>query len=275
MKKITLLFTVPMMLAWVAFAIQPEIDSEIIHTTNLNKPVDSYQVIRVDGTILFVKSGKNMLRGDVFAENEKIDFKTKESRAAVISKLNGRKILAPEGSSGKAQLLPAMNNVATRSGALINSIDLRNYFSGKFLLFGVFETTINSESYPMSTENFFFVRYEYEGETIPKKLDFNQERLIINTEELYKIDGNPIDRSKVSGMSLYYREGTKNTMVAEFTPIAPSQEDLKEEISIILQQTSAKTEAEKLDEIHAYLNEFYGKCSKDVAKLWFAESLKK
>jgi hypothetical protein len=237
------------------------------------RPVDNYQVIRVDGTILFVKSGKTMIRGDVFAETEKIEFKSKESRAAVISKLAGRKILTPS-TSGKPELLPAMNNVASRSGAMVNAIDMRNHFSGNYLLLGKSEMQISKESFPMDDTRFFFIRYEYQGETINKKLNATDDKLVMDTDELYKIDGRPIDRTTVRAMTLYYRDGSKNTLIAEFTPVAPVEDVLKEEVGIILEQTKATTADEKVEEVMAYLTEFYGKPEKEALKTWVSGNFK-
>ena len=87
--------------------------------------LDSYKVIKVDGRIIFQTSGKDMHTGDQFASNEKLNFKSQDSRAAVISKQKGRFVLTPSTKSSSAsKLLPAMNNVSSRAGALINAIDL-------------------------------------------------------------------------------------------------------------------------------------------------------
>lgn len=227
------------------------------------KPADMYQVIRVDGRITFVKSGKDMLRGDEFAENEKLDFKTKESRAAVMGKEGTRKILTPSVSPGKAELLPAMNNVASRSGAMLNALDLRNHFSGNYLLFERNLFKINSAAFPMNDNQFFYVRYEYQGETIPKKLTFNADTLVIDAPELFKVDGKPIDPSQVRNMTLMYRDGAKSSIVAEFSHVFPDFNELKEEVLII--------GVDKSDDIMAYLTEFYGKCSKENLALWLKE----
>ncbi len=238
------------------------------------RPIDNYQVIRVDGMITFIRTGKLMARGDVFPENEKLKFKTQKSRAAVISKLNGRKILTASESTGKGQLLPAMNNVASRSGAIINAIDLRNHFSGNYLLLSEVSLQINKESFPMDESKFFFIRYDFQGEAINKKLSHEGDVLKIETNELFRIDGTPIDRTKISQMILFYRDGSKNTQVGEFAPVAPMDEDLKAEVEIILAQTSATDKAEKTEEIQSYLTEFYGKVNQEDLSRWLSGHFK-
>jgi hypothetical protein len=231
------------------------------------KPAEMYQVIRVDGRIIFVKSGKDMSRGDEFAENEKLDFKTKESRAAVMSKAGSRKILTPSVSPGKAELLPAMNNVASRSGAMLNAIDLRNHFSGNYLLFERNTFKVNSSAFPMNENQFFYMRYEYQGETIPKKLTYAGDTLVILASELFKVDGKPIEPAAVRNMTLLYRDGSKSSTIAEFNHILPNFNELKEELLII--------GIDKSDDVAAYLTEFYGKCSKENLTFWLASLSKR
>lgn len=60
-----------------------------------NVTLDTYKVIKVTGSILYKKTNKSMLQGDLFPENEQILFKTTDSKAAIISTAKGRFILAP------------------------------------------------------------------------------------------------------------------------------------------------------------------------------------
>ena len=100
-----------------------------------NVTLDTFKVIKVTGIITYKKSNKNMLQGDLFPENEQILFKTTESKAAIISTAKGRFILAPgseKKADVKANLLPASSNISSRSGAVINIIDLQNMFTGNY-----------------------------------------------------------------------------------------------------------------------------------------------
>ena len=231
--------------------------------------VDNYRVIKVNGRILYIRNGKDMLQGDIFKSNELLSFKTQESRAAVISKTKGRKILSPKDKSGsKATLLPAMNNPSSRSGAMINMIDLKNHFSGKYLVMGATEVEIAGESFPMNDQAFFFMRYEYNGETINKKLSNDGNKLIIDQDELYKIDGAPIEADEVSEMSLYYRSENKSTLVNAFTPVSPDESELRAEIQVILAELTSTDEETRLDEVTSYLNEYYGKPNKESLRVW-------
>lgn len=260
-----------------AFVNQPNVNrkSKVAERLLLNlSDADTYRVIKVNGKILYIRNGKDMIQGDVFSPKEKLKFKTTQSRAAVISKLSGRKILSPKGTNtSKATLLPAMNNISSRSGALINMIDLQNHFSGKYLILDEIKLKISNKSFPMNESSFFFMRYEYNGETINKKLNFEEDHLIISKSELFKIDGKPIDHSEIVETTLYYRADGKSTKINTFNPVFPETDLLKSELEIIVAELKGKSESEKIEEIKSYLNEYYGKPQEDNLNAWLDSHL--
>lgn len=199
--------------------------------------IDNYKVIKVDGKIMYEKSGKNMTTGDLFASNEKLSFLTQESRAAVISPVKGRFVLTPNYVAGAASnLLPAMSNVATRSGALNSSFDLKNHFQGDYLILEEQKVTLNIESFPLSEKTFFYLQYDLKGETIAKKLKHQNGSIILNSQEIYTIDGVKMPIPLKIKMSLYYKidKENKTTKISDFVLIAPDNDNLKSEISILL-----------------------------------------
>lgn len=237
---------------------------------------DNYTVIKVDGKITYVKNGKDLITGDLFASSEKLKFATQESRAAVISSINGRFVLTPDPKGGEAaNLLPAMSNVATRSGALINALDLKNHFSENYLLLDEMELKINSEVYPMNENNFFYLQYEMNGEVIPKKLSFNEDRLEMTAQEIYTIDGKAQTVPERKEMSLYYRdnENKKSTKISEFTLVVPNTDVLKVELDVILGEIKSKDDEAVKSEITAYMYEFYGKPQKENLDDWLKKNM--
>ena len=72
-------------------------------------------------------------------------------------------------------------------------------------------------------------------------------------------------------MSLYYRQGDKSTKTSEFKPVFPDLEELKDEIQIIREEFSDKTNEVQIQEITAYLGEFYGKPQKQNLNLWLKQ----
>lgn len=271
-----------LLLGLVCFGVMAFVVSPKENTTNsiqenetaskVNTPADTYKVIKVNGQIIYVKSGSSMKMGDVFAPSTSLKFKTNESRAAVISKIKGRFILTQGASGARSNLLPAMNNISSRAGALLNIIDLKNHFQGKYVILGEMLLTIGKDAFPMDDKHFFFLRFDYNGEVINKRLPIKDGKLVLNRDEIYKIDGKAIE-GDVKEMTLYYRDNEKkaNNKINSFNPVFPDISLLKDELNIIISEYSEKDADKKKSEITSYINEFYGKPDKDN----LAEFLKK
>lgn len=249
-------------------------------TINNNKKtvslLDNYKVIKVDGRIIFANNGKDMHTGDQFNSDEKLEFKTQESRAAVISKQKGRFVLKPSATnSNAANLLPAMNNVSSRAGALINTIDLKNHFSDNYLVLDEMDLKINESAYPMSKDNFFYVQYQYNGEAINKKLGFKGDTLELNPKEIFTIDNKLVEIPLKTKMSIYYRNNAegKSIKISDFNLIVPNDNELVEELNIITGELTDKENNKVKDEITGYLNEFYGKPQKDNLNYWLKKHM--
>ncbi|MBD3637325.1 MAG: hypothetical protein HUJ25_08240 [Crocinitomicaceae bacterium] len=230
---------------------------------------DKYKVIKVDGKIIFQKTKEDMKKGDIFLSGMALSFETPQSRAAVISALKGRFVLSAS-EKGQTKILPAANNISSRAGALINMIDLQNHFSGKYLVIGEMRLELGEEAFPMNDDSFFYLSYYHNEEKINKKLDSDGAFLILNKEEIYKIDGEPIPVEEKE-MTLYYMSDGKNQKVSTFTPVFPDLNDLKEEVEIILSEYEDKDNETKIKEVTAYLNEFYGHPQKDNLGVWMEE----
>jgi hypothetical protein len=238
---------------------------------------DNFKVIKVDGKISFVKTGKAMLTGDQFLSDEKLSFATQDARAAVISKINGRFVLTPDAKGGTAvNLVPAMSNVDTRSGALVNALDLKNHFSERYLLLKELELKINKDVYPMNANNFFYLQYEYNGEKVAKKLDkFKEDVLEMTASYIFTIDGKAVAIPRETKVALYYRDDVnkKSNKINDFVLVVPNDSELVDEIKIILADLGNKTMEEKKAEISAYLYEFYGKPQKENLDDWLKNNM--
>lgn len=130
---------------------------------------DKYKVIRLDGRIIFQRTNSDMKKGDIFMPGTELSFKTQQSRAAVISSLKGRFVLSAS-EKGQTKILPAANNISSRSGALINLLDLQKHFDGNYLIIEEMALEIGDQNFKMDDKNFFYVSYAHDEETIRKKL---------------------------------------------------------------------------------------------------------
>ena len=232
---------------------------------------NSYKVIRVNGKITFVKTKSDMKQGDAYVDGTPIKFSTAQARAAIINKFKGRCVLS-EAKKGNAIVLPATNNIASRSGALINKIDLQNHFSGNYLVLEKLALEISEKSYPQNEKSFFYLSYTYNDEVIRKKLPFIGNKVILERDNIFKIDNELIPVEQLE-MSLWYMDEASGEKLAEFTPIFPDLKLLKSEIQIIIAEGADKSKDDKVKEITAYLNEFYGKPQKDNLVDWLDHNL--
>jgi hypothetical protein len=233
---------------------------------------ENFKVIKINGTIVNEQSNSNLVSGSVFNDNDKLKFGNTSSRAAVISP-KGRYILQSNNSDiayAKSFLTPAMSNMSSRSGAIVNQVDLQNHFSGNYLIFKIDKIKVSKDNFPMDENNFFYIRYDYNGESINKKLSYNDDILIIDQKELIAVDGKPIPNPDIKHMELlYYKKAEgKSISVGEFKPVFVVDADLKSEINIILSDLKAKTKKEKIDVILSYINDFYGKPNKENLIDW-------
>lgn len=233
---------------------------------------DKFKVIRVDGRIIFKRTNSDMKKGDIFVSGTELAFKSPQARAAVISSIRGRFVLSAS-EKGQTKILPAANNIASRSGALINKVDLAQHFSDRYLVLDKSAVEISQTSFPMDEDSFFYLMYEYNGEKIHKKLTNEGDRLIINKAEIFKIDGESIPVEEKQ-MTLYYRNADGSSKVSQFTPVFPDLEELKTEVEIIIEEFADKPDDVKAKEISAYLHEFYGKPNKENLSEWLASEFK-
>lgn len=230
----------------------------------VNLTNNEYKVLTVQGRIVFEQSGKDMQRGDLYVTGTPLDFTTATSRAAIINDINGRFVISS--SKGKLKILPAANNVSSRSGAILNVVDLKNHFAGRYLVIKRGEVQVGQEAFPMNEENFFYLTYEHNGESIPKKLRSEGDFLILDAEEIFKIDGVAIPITE-KVMTLYYKT-EKTLKISTFTPVFADADQLKEEVGILLETLQKESATKKIDEVTAYLNEFYGNPNKDNLASW-------
>jgi hypothetical protein len=233
---------------------------------------DMYKVIKVSGTIVYKKSNKLMMQGDVFPETEQIAFKSSESKASVVSTARGRFILAPGAESKntiKDNLLPPSSNVSSRSGAMINSLDLKNYFKNNILVLGELKVKVSPAKYPLSDNSFFFIKVNFKGEKINKKLISDSGSVVFNRSEILKVDGNVVEQFENTKTILCYKAADGQiTEISEFDLILPATSVILEELVLLKKEMEISDENKWISESLSYLQDFYGKTSREsVVKL--------
>ncbi len=71
-------------------------------------------------------------------------------------------------------------------------------------------------------------------------------------------------------MSLYYKidKENKTTKISDFVLIAPDNDNLKSEISVLLDNLKSKVKKDKIEEVSSFLYEFYGKPQSENIENW-------
>jgi hypothetical protein len=234
----------------------------------------AYKVIKVSGSILYKKNETPLRKGNSFNAGEEFLFKTNNSRAAVIQPGKGRFVLKPDNDNlayAKANLAPAIGNVSSRAGALVNRMDLENYFKGNCVIINKIKLKISNKEFPMDDNHIFYISYKYKGEIIPKKLEYKEDTLIIDKKELLTVDGRPIPNPDITEMTINYLDKTqkmKHFVIGKFNPVFPDVKELKEEIQMLLDGLAGKSRKDKIKEITSYINDFYGKPDKENLVVW-------
>ena len=227
---------------------------------------DKFNVINVQGKIVFANSGVEMKRGDVYISGMNLNFVNSKSRAAIVNKTQGRYVLTGS-SKGKVKVLPAANNISSRAGAILNIVDLKKHFSDRYLILKRSEVQIGKDAFPMGNKDFFYLTYEYQGEEIAKKLRNEDDMLILDRDEIFKIDGKAIPYEEKE-MTLYYRKEGKGMKINTFVPVFADNDKLVAEVKILIESYQDVSDEEKVQEITAYLNEFYGNAHRANLNSW-------
>jgi hypothetical protein len=237
---------------------------------------DNFTVIKVSGNIVIERTGSSLSIGTAFAQNENLLFKIPESRAAVINPRRGRFLLTSENlaefRNSKSNFLPSAGKISTRSvGTRPKINDLKDQFEGNYVILNENKIKIDTTFFPMTGKKYFYITYNYKNKIINKKLAFNNDTLLIRKNELLTVDGKEISDPKINQMKLMYLQEGKtyvSTPVCSFTPVFPDFNILTQEIKIIIDQMEMKTYNEKLNEVSAFIREFYGKVDENSVKTW-------
>lgn len=234
-----------------------------------------YTVIHVRGEIFKKSSDTPIKRGDRVGADEEIIFKSPNAVAAVLSPSRGRYILKPQSNSGSTNDLfyvlssivtPVRGRMSTRAGGINNSLDFRNFFGNQFAFVGdQLKIQISSVSYPQNDSSFFYIQYQYDGEAINKKLGNDNDNLIIDRVELFKIDSSPVEVDKISDYMLYYFDGSQETSKA-ITPI-PFVMVSSDEFKDLVNGMTVDGEQPGEEDVFNLVSEFYGKCQMDNIRL--------
>lgn len=226
----------------------------------------SYTVIHIIGKIYDAKSGKYLSKGLKVSEDANLKFETEGARAAVLSSSKGRFVIQEKSTTDSQSdafyalssvISPVRGRLSTRAGSINNALDFKKHFSEEpiALVGDEYSISVSPASYPMSESAFFYAQYQYQGQTINKKLAGEDDKLLIDVKKFYSVDGSPIDNSFVSDIKLFYfkAEDQSSTFITAMNLVLVSDDELK---SIVDQFPDEKETA-----VLEIINSMYGKCT--------------
>lgn len=204
-----------------------------------------YTVLAVKGEIISEKTGQPIKEMDEICATDKLTFSSQNSKASVFSseqgtfviKLGDKKkkdaLTAFVGSvlfSGKEKL--STKNIDFDELDLININFYEKEFGNEYFVIRESKILVDSKLYPMDENNFFYVKYLFDGNEIEKKLKFDKDTLLID-KDIYKTEEFDINPEKIDSVSLYYFDKGKNNhlRLTSFSLAFADDNILKSELS--------------------------------------------
>lgn len=230
-----------------------------------------YTVIHVIGKIYDSKSNSYIKSGSKLSEDSKLRFETPNARAAALSSSRGRYVIQQQSSQDGGSdltyalstvLAPARGKMSTRAGGINNQMDfVKKFGEGPVAIVGGrYTTAVSPTSYPSDDARFFYASYDFNGETINKKLEVENGELVFDTSTFYAVDGIAIDPNQTSNTRLFYYDSNEeeSTEITALDFVVVTESDFKS-INNSIEKTS---EEEQLENIQSIISSLYGSCDK-------------
>ncbi len=244
---------------------------------------ETYYVTFVKGTVKGA-NGVALKVNDLLKSSDRITFSSGLDLVAVIGTKSGRQVLKPAtGSKGPVLnsmvgdiLNPGSARLSTRSGLLLNIIDLQSHFGKeRYAVLGSTRLPISPDSFPQNEKTFFFLSYSYNGEMVNKKLSFLGDTLILNASEILQVDGKAINDADISNTQLKYKGATGVIVVSTARFTFPNETEVKSSLAVLNDNLVKQgvTKDNRISEMYAFVCEYYGSVDKDNLKLWLEKNL--
>jgi hypothetical protein len=245
---------------------------------------EQYNVINIVGQIKVKGSGKLLAKGDVISSEDQIVFMAPTAMAAVFSPSKGRFTLKPKPDQKtggefyafvKASIVPQTQTLATRGGGDLGVVppDADNEICGHdFLILEGTALTL-SDKYVVDDGHFFYLKINWNGQDISKKLKAAEGKLLLDAAEILQVDGKKVLAEEMSQFRLNYYDATtkKSTEVCTFTPIFADPDALTEDATIIVtaDREAGVPEEKMKSDVYNYLLYSYGAPAHPAFDNWF------
>ena len=244
-------------------------------------------VMYVQGKVTNVKSGKLVNVGEKIDLKEKLIFGSKDAFVDVFDEKDGRFLIKPlqnmEPDPENETMYTLLNivsnsnkNLGARAGYISNELELVKQFDNKKLLLldDKYTIKIAASAFPMNEHSFFFLRYQYQGQTINKKLAYDGDTLVFTGKEIFTIDGKPIDGDNIDSCYLYYYESEpaakpRSKRIANLSLKQVDNEILTRQAEILLNTIKEENKQNAVNDLlNEYFSDYYGSTTNENLSRW-------
>jgi hypothetical protein len=246
---------------------------------------DPYVIIHVKGTILRASTRTPIQVGDRLDGEERLIFKGSDAVAAAMAPGKGRFVIKPQAGSSSSELglvlreslSPGTGQLSTRSGSghqviLRNSFGVQEHFEvPAYLVLGSAEVEIDSEEYPLNSQYYFYVKYQYGEAAHTHKVKLPAEgKLVRFSQEILFGQIDSLNLSEVKDPKLYYMRYNRAESICSFHPVFVDEEVVTQEVKAIVQGMKEvnASEGEIRNMVLNHLNELYGRPNVDNVNAW-------
>jgi len=242
-------------------------------------PGEVYYVTFIKGDVRIQPGGKKLTIGTPITDKDQFLFTSKSDKVSCISPTKGRFDITATKAVQKSPnewvaimkdaLIPASANLklSTRS-LLTEQTDPEKLFvtdvtDKKVMLIENEPITIENK-YPLSSGNFFFIQYTYNGHTVLKKVPNNGQTISFNEDLFTDNAGNKIAIMVVPELFFCFQEvinrTPKSRVLAKFIPVMITKSAFKEQYTLLFHHLKAAkvTDAEIQKEIVKHFTSNYG-----------------
>lgn len=222
---------------------------------------ETYKVVKVKGTIVLLNSNMTLMRGSIFDANDKIEFKSEDAVAAVMKPGEGRFILKKSNDNSiyaKANLSPAIPTMATRAIGVSSMKALKYQFQEKVFIDDTIHIYCKTRQLFKNKKDYLFIKYKYEGKEFTREIGTTKNSIILCRNALFDSIG--ANTELMVETELYYKNAGKDTEehLVTFTSSLPNSEELLEEVTTIIGESSEDDRSSSINFIMGFINDFYG-----------------
>ena len=234
---------------------------------------EQFTVIAVDGKIEKTETGNLLQTGDRLGFRAPLRFYSPKARAAVISPKEGRMLLKPQHPdklmAAAANFVPPISNMRTRSTPMLRSShEMKMFFMGSIFLLDKMRVPVAPNAFPLDETHYFFLRYTSGSDTVRTKMATDRNQLILSRQEIFQAKGQSLPIPQEQDMVLFYSNGGQTEKMGAFKLVMPAEDKLQKEVAVLLRALADKPTGHKIEEIIAFIEDFYGKADPVAIDRW-------